>query len=191
MADGPSSGHLPQAAMLDRDGTIVVDTDYLREPELVQLLPGAADAIRLLAAKGVRSIVITNQSGIARGIISLEAYRAVRLRVEELLRAEGAELLDSFCCPHHPDVTGPCGCRKPATELYERAAELHGLDLSRCVFVGDRTRDVAPAAVFGARAWLVRSQLTSEADLAAAQAAGARVASSLLDAAHDILRATE
>jgi D-glycero-D-manno-heptose 1,7-bisphosphate phosphatase len=191
MVDRSPSGHLPQAAMLDRDGTIVVDTDYLREPELVQLLPGAAEAIRTLAANGIRSVVITNQSGIARGIISLEAYRAVRLRVEELLRAEGAELLDSFCCPHHPDITGPCGCRKPGTELYERAAQLHGLDLSRCVFVGDKARDVAPATAFGARAWIVRSQLTSEADLVAAHAAGAQVVSSLLDAAHDILRAAQ
>jgi len=177
--------------MLDRDGTIVLDTDYLREPELVQLLPGAAEAIRMLAARGIRSIVITNQSGIARGIIGLEAYRAVRLRVEELLRVEGAELLDSFCCPHHPDITGPCACRKPGTELYERAAQLYKLDLSRCAFVGDKARDVTPAMAFGARAWLVRSPFTSEADLAAAHAARAPVVSSLLDAAHDIVRAAQ
>jgi D-glycero-D-manno-heptose 1,7-bisphosphate phosphatase len=189
MADRPS--RLPQAAMLDRDGTIIADTNYLRDPALVQLLPGAAEAIRLLAAKGVRSIVITNQSGIARGIISLEAYRAVRLRVDELLRAEGAELLDSFCCPHHPDVTGPCGCRKPGPELYERAARLYGLDLSRCAFVGDRTRDVAPAVTFGGCAWLVRSHLTTESDLEIAESAGARVVASLHDAAQDILRAAE
>ena len=188
---GERSDPVPQAAMLDRDGTIVLDTDYLREPELVQLLPGAADAIRMLAAKGIRSVVITNQSGIARGIISLEAYRAVRLRVDQLLRAEGAELLDSFCCPHHPDFTGPCACRKPGTELYERAERLHGFDLSRCVFVGDKGRDVAPAAAFGARAWMVRSPFTADADVAAAQAAGAPVVSSLLHVAHDILRAAE
>lgn len=179
---------LPQAALLDRDGTIVADTNYLRDPELVQLLPGAADAIRMLATKGIPSVVITNQSGIARGIISLEEYRAVRVRVEELLRAEGAELLDSFCCPHHPDVTGPCGCRKPGTELYERAARLHHLDLSRCVFIGDKLRDVEPAQKFGARAWLVRSNRTPAADVAVAEASGINVVPTLVGAAADILR---
>jgi histidinol-phosphate phosphatase family protein len=180
---------LPQAAMLDRDGTIVMDTNYLRDPELVQLLPGAAEAIALLAAKGIPSVVITNQSGIARGIISLEEYRDVRLRIEDLLRAHGAELLDSYCCPHHPEITGPCGCRKPGTELYERAARLHGFDLSRCVFIGDKARDVEPARKFGARAWLVRSNCTAEADLAAADVGGAVVVSRLLDAVHDIVGA--
>jgi histidinol-phosphate phosphatase family protein len=178
---------LPQAAMLDRDGTIVVDTNYLRDPELVQLLPGAADAIRLLAAKGIPAVVITNQSGIARGIISLEEYRDVRLRMEDLLRAHGATLLDTFCCPHHPDITGPCGCRKPGTELYERAARLHDLDLARCVFIGDKSRDVEPARKFAARAWLVRSNFTAESDLAAAEAGGAKVVPRLLDAVHDIV----
>lgn len=180
---------LPEAALLDRDGTIVADTNYLREPELVQLLPGAADAIRMLAARGIPSVVITNQSGIARGIIGLEEYSAVRRRVEELLRAEGAELLDSFCCPHHPDVTGPCACRKPATELYERAARLHRLDLSRCVFIGDKRRDIEPAALFGARAWLVRSSRTAESDVAAAEERKVTVVPTLLAAAEDIVRA--
>jgi histidinol-phosphate phosphatase family protein len=182
---------LPQAAMLDRDGTIVVDTNYLRDPELVELLPGAADAIRMLAVKGIPSVVTTNQSGIARGIISLEEYRDVRLRMEDLLRAQGAELLDTFCCPHHPDITGPCGCRKPGTELYERAARLHRLDLSRCVFIGDKARDVVPARKFGARAWLVRSNYTTEEDVAAAQAGGATVVPRLIDAVNDIFRAAE
>jgi histidinol-phosphate phosphatase family protein len=182
---------LPQAAMLDRDGTIVLDTNYLRDPELVELLPGAADAIRMFAAKGVPSVVATNQSGIARGIISLEEYRDVRLRMEDLLRAHGAELLDTFCCPHHPDITGPCGCRKPGTELYERAARLHRFDLSRCVFIGDKARDVEPARKFGARAWLVRSNFTTDTDLAAALAAGATVVPRLLDAVIDIFRAAE
>lgn len=176
-----------QAALLDRDGTIVADTDYLRDPDLVTLLPGAADAIRRLAARGIPCIVCTNQSGIARGIISLEQYRAVRRRIDELLLAEGAVLLDSFCCPHHPDITGPCGCRKPGRELYERAARLHGLQLSRSLFIGDRGRDIEPARAFGARAWLVHSNRTTEADLALARAAGAPVAGSLADAVDDLL----
>lgn len=173
--------------MLDRDGTIVLDTNYLRDPEIVELLPGAAEAIRRLAARGIPVVVITNQSGIARGIISLEEYRAVRLRIEDLLRAQGATVLDSYCCPHHPDVDGPCGCRKPGTELYERAARAHRLDLAKCVFIGDKARDIAPAGNFGARAWLVRSNRTGDADLASAESAGAPIVASLLDAVNDLL----
>jgi D-glycero-D-manno-heptose 1,7-bisphosphate phosphatase len=178
------------AAMLDRDGTIVLDTDYLRDPSTVQLLPGAAAAIRRLSAAGIPSVVITNQSGIARGIISLAQYRAVRQRIDELLRAEGAELLDSFACPHHPDLTGPCACRKPGLALYQRAAGLYSWDLSRCVFIGDKHRDVAPAQAFGARAWLVRSGVTPDSDIPLAQAAGGRVVASLAEAVDELLAPT-
>ena len=174
--------------MLDRDGTIVLDTNYLRDPATVELLPGAAEAIARLAARGIPAIVITNQSGIAREIISLEQYRAVRLRIEELLREQGATVLDSYCCPHHPEVDGPCGCRKPGTELYERAARAHGLDLARCVFIGDKLRDIEPARAFGARAWLVRSNRTGDSDLVAAESGGTPVVDSLRDAVDDILR---
>lgn len=173
--------------MLDRDGTIVLDTDYLRDPATVELLPGAARAIRRLAEAGIPSIVATNQSGIARGIISLEQYRAVRRRIDELLLAEGATLLDSFACPHHPDLTGPCACRKPGTALYERAAAAHGLDLARCVFIGDRARDVEPALPYGARAWLVRSERSSSADTDRAAQIGARVVTSLAEAVDELL----
>lgn len=176
-----------QAALLDRDGTIVLDTNYLRDPGLVELLPGAAAAIRRLASAGIPAIVITNQSGIARDIISLAQYRAVRERIDALLRAEGAALLDSFCCPHHPDLTGPCACRKPGAALYQRAAALYDLDLARCVFIGDRPRDVEPARLWGARAWLVRSSRTEPGDVERAQAAGAAIADSLAAAVDAVL----
>jgi D-glycero-D-manno-heptose 1,7-bisphosphate phosphatase len=183
----PRDPRIVQAALLDRDGTIVRDTNYLRDPALVELLPGAADAIRRLAAAGIPSIVCTNQSGIARGIVSLAAYRAVRVRIDALLLAEGVTLLDSFCCPHHPDLTGACACRKPATGMYERAAAAHGLDLARCAFMGDKPRDVEPAQSVGARAWLVRSDRTTEADVERARAVGATVADSLAAAVTDLL----
>jgi D-glycero-D-manno-heptose 1,7-bisphosphate phosphatase len=182
-----ADGHGIQAAMLDRDGTIVLDTDYLRDPATVQLLPGAAAAIRRLSAAGIPSVVITNQSGIARGIISLAQYRAVRQRIDELLAAEGAALLDSFACPHHPDLTGPCACRKPGTALYERAAALYGWDLPRCAFIGDKYRDVAPAGAFGARSWLVRSSVTPDADVERARQEGTRLVDSLAEAVSDLL----
>ncbi len=169
----------PQAALLDRDGTIIADRHYLSDPEGVVLLPGAAAAIRRLSAAGVPSIVCTNQSGIARGTISLAQYHAVRRRLDGLLAAEGARVLDTLSCPHHPDVTGPCDCRKPAIGLYTRAARLHGLDLARCLFIGDRMRDVTPAAVFGAGAALVASAITTAEDRAAAEVAGVPIVDTL------------
>ena len=184
MADGR---RLRPAALLDRDGTIIVDAHYIADPGQVALLPGAADAIRLLAAAGVPAIVCSNQSGIARGLVSLEQYRAVRLRVAELLEAEGASLLDSFVCPHHEQFTGPCACRKPGTLMFERAAALHSLDLRRSLFAGDKHRDVAPAARFGARAILVRSPDTPDDQVSRARADGADVVDSLLDAARRFL----
>lgn len=176
-----------RAAFLDRDDTIVVDRHYMNDPDQLELLPGAALAIRELAAEGVPSILCTNQSGIARGMITLAQYRAVHLRLLQLLANEGAVLLDTFSCPHHPDFTGPCACRKPGTELFERAARLHGLDLGRCLYIGDKHRDVAPAVKFGGRGLLVISPSTPETDIAVAEKEGVRLASSLLEGVRDII----
>ena len=172
-----------RAALLDRDGTIIVDTHYLADPDRVALLPGAAEAIRRLATAGVPTIVCSNQSGIARGLVSLEQYHAVRLRVDALLQNEGAMLLDTFVCPHHEQFTGPCACRKPGVLLFEQAAALHGLDLTRSLFAGDKYRDVAPASHYGAPAFLVRSPDTPTDDVTRAADRGALVVDSLLDAA--------
>ncbi|MFL5616967.1 MAG: D-glycero-alpha-D-manno-heptose-1,7-bisphosphate 7-phosphatase [Gemmatimonadaceae bacterium] len=182
-----ADGRRRRAALLDRDGTIITDEHYLADPGRVTLLPGAAEAIRLLAHAGVPSIVCSNQSGIARGLVTLEQYRAVRVRVGELLDSAGATLLDSFVCPHHEQFTGPCACRKPGTWLFERAASLYDLDLSRSMFAGDKHRDVAPAVRFGAPAYLVRSSDTPEEHVSRALAEGAHVVDSLLDAARHYL----
>jgi D-glycero-D-manno-heptose 1,7-bisphosphate phosphatase len=182
-----ADGRGRRAALLDRDGTLIVDEHYLADPDRVALLPGAADAIGLLARAGVPSIVCSNQSGIARGLVTLEQYRAVRVRVGELLAAAGVTLLDTFVCPHHEQFTGPCACRKPGTLLFERAASVHGLDLSRSMFAGDKHRDVAPAMRFDAPAYLVRSPDTPEEHVTRASAEGAEVVDSLLEAARRYL----
>ncbi|MEO8624976.1 MAG: HAD family hydrolase [bacterium] len=176
-----------KAAMLDRDGTIIHDRVYTNDPEDVVLLPGATDAIRQLAAAGYPSIVITNQSGIARGLVSLEQYRAVRRRLDELLAAEGAVIADTFTCPHHPDFGSPCPCRKPGTALYERAAIVHELDLSRCLYIGDRSRDLVAAVSFGGRGSLVQSRATADEDIAFADATRMAVVPSLLEAVCKLL----
>ncbi len=146
------------AVFLDRDGTIIVERYYLADPAGVELVPGAAAALRSLAAAGYALVVVTNQSGIARGLYGEEEFRAVQRRVEELLERGGIRFDAVYHCPHHPDYTGPCECRKPALGLYRRAARELGLDLSRSVCIGDRLKDVLPAQELGcAAAVLVRT----------------------------------
>lgn len=175
-----------RAVFLDRDGTIVADPGFLHEPGKVRLLPGAADAIHRLNAAGLLVIVVTNQSGIARGRYSAADYAAVERRLAELLAAHGAHLDGAYFCPHHPDVTGPCACRKPGVKLFRDAAAALGVDLARSWYVGDRASDVEPAAVLGGTGILVTTgEGAAHAD--AARAAGASVVSGLAAAADRIL----
>ncbi len=145
------------AVFLDRDGTIIEDPGYLSDPDLVRLLPGAAEAIARLNRAGRPVIVVTNQSGIARGLFTREQYLATERRLDTLLQERGAHLDAHYYCPHHPDLTGPCSCRKPGTQLFVRAAEELGLDLEASWWVGDRVRDVLPAETLGGRGLLVRT----------------------------------
>lgn len=144
-----------RGVFLDRDGTIIEDTGYIADPAVVRLLPDVAGAIARLNGAGIAAIVVTNQSGIARGLIDETAYASVAARLDALLAAEGVRLDAQYHCPHHPDFTGPCECRKPGPLLYQRAAAEHGLSLDRCWWVGDRVRDVLPAETFGASGILV------------------------------------
>lgn len=141
------------AAFLDRDGTLIVEREYLADPEGVELTPGAVAALRRLQQAGYALVLVTNQSGIGRGLYTLEDFRAVQARIEKQLAAEGITLDGVYFCPHHPDEE--CSCRKPGLALFRRAAEELDLDLGGSVFIGDRVRDVAPAAVLGGRAFLV------------------------------------
>ena len=144
-----------RAVFLDRDGTIIEDSGFIREPGSVRLLPGAAAAIRALHDAGYRMVVVTNQSGIARGLLTEAEYQAVAAQMEALLEAEGVRLDATYMCPHHPDVTGPCQCRKPGTLHYRMAAERLGLVLADCWWVGDRPTDVEPATALGGRGILL------------------------------------
>ena len=175
------------AAFLDRDGTIIRDTEYLRDPDQVELLPGAAMAIRRLNDAGWPVIVVTNQSGIARGLLTEQDYERVRMRVDKLIAAEGARIDASYHCPHLPEISGRCDCRKPGTKLYSDAAAEHDLDPARSWYVGDRLRDVAPGDHFGGKSVMLLVDSTPDADRAAA--ARRQTAASLAEAVDIILGA--
>ncbi|MGH7657022.1 MAG: D-glycero-alpha-D-manno-heptose-1,7-bisphosphate 7-phosphatase [Gemmatimonadales bacterium] len=121
----------------------------------MRLLPGAAEAVSGLSQAGALVVVVTNQSGIARGLLTEVQYRATERRLEELLELEGARVHAQYHCPHLPEITGPCDCRKPGTALYRQAAERFGLSLPDSWWVGDRMRDVIPARVMGGRGILI------------------------------------
>ncbi len=178
------------AAFLDRDGTLIGDAHFVADPARVSLLPDAARAVRRLNEAGWPVIVVTNQSGIARGLFTLADYERVRERVEELLREGGARVDDTYVCPHHPDFTGPCECRKPGTLLFRRAALEHNIDLSASWYVGDALRDVLPARELGGRGILVPNAETPAAAIEQARA-GFEVAASLDEAAGRILESAE
>lgn len=164
------------------------DPGYLADPGLVRLLPGAADAVARLTAAGWTVVVVTNQAGIARGLITPAQYAAVEARVVELVAAAGGRIDATYHCPHHPDFTGPCDCRKPGLASYRAAAADLGLDLAASWWVGDRPADVEPARRLGGRAVLVRTG-HGEDHAVDARAAGVPVVADLPAAAALILAA--
>lgn len=142
---------------LDRDGTLVHDPGFLHDPRAVRLLPGAAAAVARLNAAGFAVVTVSNQSGIARGLYPEADYHAVQQRLTELLWAERAQLDGAYYCPHLPEISGPCDCRKPGLRLFLDAAAAHRIALDRSVWIGDRLSDVEPANRLGGRAFLVRT----------------------------------
>jgi D-glycero-D-manno-heptose 1,7-bisphosphate phosphatase len=148
--------HKPFAAFLDRDGTLIRDSGYLADPEGVVLLPGAAEGVALLNGAGVPVIVVTNQSGIGRGRYSVDDFLRVQQEVERQLLQRGAVIEAVYHCPHDPEKE-ECECRKPRLGLFRRAARERGVELRGSLFVGDRLRDVLPAAALGGIGVLVAS----------------------------------
>jgi len=187
MADGRH-----RAVFLDRDGTIVDDPGFLHEPEKVKLLPGAADGIRRLNDAGYRVVVVTNQSGIARGLYTVADYEAVQQRLVELLAAKRARIDAAYFCPHHPQFPGPggasCDCRKPGLKLFQEAQAAFDIDFSRSWWIGDRLSDVQPARLLGGNAILVA---TGDGNLhqGQARAIGVMVVADLGEAVRHILSA--
>jgi D-glycero-D-manno-heptose 1,7-bisphosphate phosphatase len=150
------------AVFLDRDGTLIEEVGYLDRPDRVQLYPWSVDAIRALNRAGVRVVMVTNQSGVARGFFTEAVVEQVHGRIADVLAAGGAHLDAYYYCPHHPDGAIPeyargCDCRKPGRALVDRAVEAFNIDLGRSFAVGDRWFDVGLARTVGAKGVLVRT----------------------------------
>jgi D-glycero-D-manno-heptose 1,7-bisphosphate phosphatase len=170
-----------RAVFLDRDGTLIEDSGYVRDSRTMRLLPGAAEAVARLNQAGWLPIVVTNQSGIARGLLTRDEYLATERRLEELLAAHGGRISAQYHCPHLPEITGVCQCRKPGPLLYQQASEQFGLDLGASYWIGDRLRDMEPAKRFGGRGILVLTGAGRQ-EATVAEAAGWAVAADLAEA---------
>jgi D-glycero-D-manno-heptose 1,7-bisphosphate phosphatase len=152
---------VPRAAVfLDRDGTLTEEVGYVNHPRRLRLLPRAAEAVRRLNAADVAAVVVTNQTGVARGYVSEDLLHAINAELVAQLKRAGAQLDGMYVCLHHPTEGQPpyrvdCDCRKPRPGLLVRAAADLGLDLTASTIVGDKASDVAVAPAVGARSVLV------------------------------------
>jgi len=150
------------AVFLDRDGTITPEVGYVIHPDKLELLPGAADAIKKLIAAGFKIIVITNQSAVARGMMDINTLETINSKLKDLLATNGTKLDGLYFCPHHPtegngEYTRLCDCRKPATGMFIKAADEHSIDLSKSYIIGDKLSDVSMAPVLKAKGILVKT----------------------------------
>lgn len=149
-----------RAVFIDRDGTLNEDIGYVSTPDELVLYPWAAEAVRLINGSGLLAVVITNQSGIARGMYTEETLNAIHSRMIEELGRKGARIDAVYYCPHHPDVGNSsyrvaCRCRKPRTGMLDEAAREHQIDLVRSFVIGDKASDIKLAENAGARSALV------------------------------------
>jgi histidinol-phosphate phosphatase family protein len=188
----PEGGEKAPVVFLDRDGTLNFDPGYLSDPNAVQLLPGVRTAIARLNRASFKTVVVTNQSGIGRGLIREETLEAVHRRLRELLAESDAWLDAIYYCPHRPEEA--CGCRKPSAGLVDRACRELALSPQHAFVIGDKATDVELARNIGAIAVLVLSGNHPEEEQARMAARGLSpdcVARNLEDAVEWILKSVE
>jgi D-glycero-D-manno-heptose 1,7-bisphosphate phosphatase len=150
------------AVFLDRDGTINEEVGYLDRLEKLKIFPEAFDAIRLINQSGMKAVVISNQSGIAKGYFDEAFVESVHTRIQALLREHKARIDGFYYCPHHPtEGTGAyrivCLCRKPEPGMLIRASEEMGIDLARSYMVGDMSKDIEAGRMAGAKGIMVKT----------------------------------
>ena len=150
------------AVFLDRDGTINEEVGYLDSIDKLKLFANTAEAIKMINESGMKAVVITNQSGIARGYFSEEFVKKVHKRIQKILKAKGAFIDAFYYCPHHPTegigaYQQSCACRKPEAGLLIAAAQDLNIDLTRSYVVGDMVKDIQVASRVGAKGILVKT----------------------------------
>ena len=150
------------AAFLDRDGTLNVDVGYPDSLEKIVLIPGAVEAVRLLNRAGYAVVVVSNQSGVARGYFDEARVQAINRGVAEMFAQAGARIDGFYYCPHLPEAAvaryrRACGCRKPAPGMLQKAVREMHLDLARSLIIGDKYSDIAAGKALGLQAVLVRT----------------------------------
>ena len=138
---------------LDRDGTIIQEVGFLRDPDAITLIPGASRAIRLINHLGLRAVAVSNQSGVARGYFPASVVDAINTRLSDMLQQEGAVLDGMYYCPHLPDEG--CSCRKPEPGMLHKAAGELGIDLPHSYMIGDKAADIGTIHRVGGTAALV------------------------------------
>jgi D-glycero-D-manno-heptose 1,7-bisphosphate phosphatase len=152
---------MKRAVFLDRDGTINVEKEYLYLAADFEFVPGAAEAIRLLNQAGFMVVVVTNQSGVARGYYTEDDVEQLHRHIDHELERGGAHVDTWLYCPHHPAGRGsyalPCNCRKPLPGMLRDAAALHDIDLDNSVMIGDKLADIEAGIAAGCRTILVRT----------------------------------
>jgi len=142
-----------KAVFVDRDGTINIDVHYLDDPDKFTLYPGVGEGLRGLMNRGFKLIVVTNQSGIGRGYFSEARLAEIHERMKSELSRYGVSLNGIYYCPHHPD--DHCRCRKPGTELFERAIQEHDIDTLSSFMIGDKILDIEAGQKSGVKTVLV------------------------------------
>jgi len=149
-----------KAVFIDRDGTLIEEVGYLRMMEDLRFTPRAAEALRTFHNHGFLNIVITNQSAVARGLLSPKALHKIHLRLKNMAKDEDAVVDDIFFCPHFPGgrvapYNVECDCRKPKIGMIQQAAEKHNIDLQQSILIGDKTSDLELGRNAGIRTVLV------------------------------------
>jgi len=154
-----------KAVFLDRDGTIIVHEPYLSSPDQLKLLPNAAEGIRLFREQGYLTIIVTNQSGIARGFFDEERLVLIHKKLMRMLEEAGITIDDIYYCPHHTEgvieqYALDCDCRKPKPKMLLDAARQHRIDLTQSIMIGDSDVDVLAGKNAGCTSVLIRNNLT-------------------------------
>ncbi|TAG91971.1 MAG: HAD family hydrolase [Oscillatoriales cyanobacterium] len=152
----------PQAILCDRDGTLIQDSHFLSHPDQIEWVPGVLDALKFLKTKDISVLVVTNQSGVARGYFPVEAVEAVNDKMRRDAEAATGAIAEFYYCPHHPqgqviEYSYVCECRKPSPGLFLQAIADRSLDPTRCWAIGDRLRDLEPGLQLGMKAFLVKT----------------------------------